>query len=281
MLTVEYDSRPGSIGETLRATAITAIAIATLVLAWRLRPAALTTAATPSAAVVLGCGWLAWALGCYLAVGVAATSTGHVIGAVRASGKVLTRLAPSSVSRLVEMAITFSVVTAVLGTTGTASAHVAARPDATSTQAPAAAQRDALDWPGLSDQRRPIVASPPASPHLARTDVTRRAGPAPSHRHRRAQVGLVSGSGSGSGTLAPPESTSPSSEIVVRAGDSLWSISARHLGPAASAQATAIAWHQWYAANRSVVGDDPDLIYPGQRLRAPVLAATMRPASSR
>jgi nucleoid-associated protein YgaU len=56
---------------------------------------------------------------------------------------------------------------------------------------------------------------------------------------------------------------------VVQAGDSLWKIAARQLGPGATAQATAIAWQQWYVANRDVVGSDPDRIFPGQRLRPP------------
>lgn len=57
--------------------------------------------------------------------------------------------------------------------------------------------------------------------------------------------------------------------VVVRAGDSLWSIAARELGPAATNEAIAARWHDWYAANRHVIGNDPDLILPGQVLRIP------------
>ena len=55
----------------------------------------------------------------------------------------------------------------------------------------------------------------------------------------------------------------------MRRGDTLWSIAARHLGPDASDAEIARAWPAWFEANRDVVGDDPDLLRPGQVLRAP------------
>jgi hypothetical protein len=57
--------------------------------------------------------------------------------------------------------------------------------------------------------------------------------------------------------------------VTVRSGDSLWSITDRHLGPDATAPAIAAEWPRWWAANRHTVGADPDVIHPGQRLRAP------------
>jgi nucleoid-associated protein YgaU len=57
--------------------------------------------------------------------------------------------------------------------------------------------------------------------------------------------------------------------VVVVAGDSLWRVAARSLGPEASAAAVAAQWPRWYAANRAVIGDDPGLIRPGQVLHAP------------
>ncbi|WP_371407554.1 hypothetical protein OHA10_18910 [Kribbella sp. NBC_00662] len=57
--------------------------------------------------------------------------------------------------------------------------------------------------------------------------------------------------------------------VVVRGGDSLWGLAARELGAGASDEAIAARWPQWYAANRQVIGDDPDLILPGQVLRVP------------
>ncbi|MFF2268859.1 LysM peptidoglycan-binding domain-containing protein [Cellulosimicrobium cellulans] len=58
-------------------------------------------------------------------------------------------------------------------------------------------------------------------------------------------------------------------EVVVVRGDSLWSIAARHLPDGASDAQVAHAVQRWYAANVGVVGDDPDLVRPGQVLVAP------------
>jgi nucleoid-associated protein YgaU len=61
----------------------------------------------------------------------------------------------------------------------------------------------------------------------------------------------------------------PPAAVVVRRGDTLWGIAARHLGGRATPEAVAAEWPRWYAANRAVVGPDPHLILPGQRLRPP------------
>ncbi len=72
--------------------------------------------------------------------------------------------------------------------------------------------------------------------------------------------------------LSPsPRSTraAPPPEVVVRRGDTLWSIAARHLGQHASEAEIARAWPAWFDTNREVIGDDPDLLRPGQVLRPP------------
>jgi nucleoid-associated protein YgaU len=59
---------------------------------------------------------------------------------------------------------------------------------------------------------------------------------------------------------------------TVRPGDSLWRIAAEALqvrGRAPTVAAVAAEWPRWYAANRDVVGADPDLIRPGQVLQVP------------
>jgi nucleoid-associated protein YgaU len=70
---------------------------------------------------------------------------------------------------------------------------------------------------------------------------------------------------------APPAASAPNRDttVTVRPGDSLWSIAAHSLGPAATTRDVARAWPAWWAANRTVVGPDPDLIFPGQRLTPP------------
>lgn len=50
---------------------------------------------------------------------------------------------------------------------------------------------------------------------------------------------------------------------IVGAGENLWSIAANRSSPGASTQDTV---EQIYAANRDVIGADPNLIMPGQRL---------------
>ena len=59
--------------------------------------------------------------------------------------------------------------------------------------------------------------------------------------------------------------------MVVAPGDSLWLIASRRLGPEASDAAISAEWRRWYAANRGVVGADPNVIHPGQSLHAPPL----------
>jgi len=60
--------------------------------------------------------------------------------------------------------------------------------------------------------------------------------------------------------LRPPEL------IVVRPGDSLWSIAARTGPPDATDAETARRVARLYADNRDRIGEDPDLIHPGTTL---------------
>ena len=76
-----------------------------------------------------------------------------------------------------------------------------------------------------------------------------------------------------------PERSRPSAssgdrvvELVVHRGDSLWSIAARHLGPEATTTQIDAEWHRWFAANRLVIGNDPNAIRPGQVLSSPTSA---------
>ncbi|WP_331526375.1 LysM domain-containing protein [Nocardioides sp.] len=57
-----------------------------------------------------------------------------------------------------------------------------------------------------------------------------------------------------------------STPVVVRPGDSLWSIAEADLPPGAPDRAVVSRWHAIYAVNRALVGPDPDLLEPGQRL---------------
>ena len=69
--------------------------------------------------------------------------------------------------------------------------------------------------------------------------------------------------------LRPQTPAAAHGEVTVRAGDSLWSLSAAALGAYASDVDIAVEWPRLYQANRAVIGDDPDVLFPGQVLRLP------------
>jgi LysM domain len=68
---------------------------------------------------------------------------------------------------------------------------------------------------------------------------------------------------------SPSEPEAVLDEVVIRRGDTLWDIAARALGTHATAAEIATEWPRWYAANRDVIGADPDVIHPGTVLQAP------------
>jgi len=73
----------------------------------------------------------------------------------------------------------------------------------------------------------------------------------------------------GADAAPPAPVASDVGTIVVQAGDTLWGLAARHLGPDADDAAIAALWPRWYAANVSVIGPDPDVLQPGQVLVVP------------
>lgn len=58
-------------------------------------------------------------------------------------------------------------------------------------------------------------------------------------------------------------------EVTVMAGDTLWAIAKKDLGPGASDVEVALHWPRWYQANRTLIGLSPDVLLPGQVLHAP------------
>lgn len=69
-----------------------------------------------------------------------------------------------------------------------------------------------------------------------------------------------------SGRPGAPAAAPTARPYVVRSGDSLWSIARAH--PAAGTDVES-RWRAIWRHNRDVVGNDPDLIHPGQALRLP------------
>ena len=69
--------------------------------------------------------------------------------------------------------------------------------------------------------------------------------------------------------------------VVVAPGDSLWTISARWLGPEATTAQTADGVERIYALNEQQIGSSPDLILAGQRLLLPSEAEPRSPEPGR
>lgn len=116
--------------------------------------------------------------------------------------------------------------------------------------------------PGAAVSRAPSSSSGPR-PHAASDTQPEPAWmptrPAP--RPRSTQGGL--------GALRSGGMRHVDEHVVVRRGDTLWTVAGRYLGPDATAAQIAAEWPRWHAANRVVIGDDPDLLLPGQRLLPP------------
>jgi nucleoid-associated protein YgaU len=231
-----------TVGEISRAAAVAGLALAAAGFSWHLRPAPPTAAAGGAEdAIVAGCAWLAWILIDYLLFATVTCSAGRIVGATRWPVRALDPLAPRPLRHLVDRLISVGVAGAVLGSSAVAVAGPAATVQPIHRPSRLAVAPGELDWPGLT---------PPAAHRVA-----------PDKQHHRparppARV-----------DASPP--TGRHDRVVVAPGDSLWSIAARGLGQGASNAATASAWHRWYAANREVIGPDPDLIYPGERLHPP------------
>lgn len=190
----------------------------------------------------------------WVLLGAAVAVLATVPGAVgRGAGALADRLAPSLVRRAVAMA--FGVTVAAGAAPG---ASVAAVPPSV-----AAAVEGAPD-PGFAPLPDPRWVAP-TGPQSAEDVATGWVPRAPVVRRQPALR-----------VLAPSRAapTLTVDEVVVRRGDTLWSIAARQLGDDASDAEIAAAWPHWYAANRAVVGDDPDLLHPGQVLTVPAPRAS-------
>lgn len=198
-------------------------------------------AALGGLASIAGTGLLLWWL---VAITAAAVSTplsrrGHVRAASVAS-----RISPAFMRRLVAGALGLQLATtAVLGTGWVAAATEQPVDPQFQLSAPVVPPRPAPVPPLVNPRWRP--AAPPMAPGpLA---------PVPG------RSGLLQDGGSGAGA----------DQVVVRVGDSLWSIAASRLGPFATDVEVAQEWPRWYRANVGIIGPDANLLQPGQILRVP------------
>lgn len=214
----------------------------------------------PVAGVLAAAALAAWLLVGYVLTVALLTYAARLPAVGTLAARVLRRIAPTALRSAVAVAIGAAVV---VGSTSAASAAPTGAALHGSTGAMTAAPGNAgvgsdlgvvadLDWPdastgsttapppGATPAPRPAPpAIPPAVPAVPE--------PAP----------------------ATVTATAGADRVVVRAGDTLWDLAARSLPPDASEAAVATAWPQWWQTNRAVIGDDPDLIRPGQVLTAP------------
>lgn len=233
------------------------------------RPAAVGEDPVQLAALTAGAG-LVWALlGWAVLVGLATLAARLPGGVGRMGRALLRRIVPGAARRMLLIAVGVS----LLGGTGSGLASMWSSTGPNLPLATTAVQQDdsgpALVWatggvPPTPDQPMPAplpqglhgpgpaFAAPPTEPTPGPIDLDwpEPDGPVPA-------------------TQPAPAKTTSVSEVVVVRGDTLWSIAARHLPADASPAQIDAAWRAWYQANRTVIGNDPDLILPGQRLLAP------------
>lgn len=222
-------------------------------------PAALATrlaadaTADPLAPVVAGLTLLAWLLAAWLALTALLTGGSRLPGAVGGiCSAVLPRVAPGAVRRAMALALGIGMAVST-GSTTAAAASPAPRT--------ASAQGVSLDWPGATpDQRPPDLQIAPAgrpAPAASAGELPKLDWPSSAATAPPVVVHLD--------TQAPP--------VVVQPGDTLWDLAAQALPAPADDAAIAAAWPSWWSANRQVIGEDPDLLRPGQQLRPPALEA--------
>ena len=198
-----------------------------------------SAAADPLAPVLAAVSVLAWALTGWLLLVCLTTAAEQLPGLLGWSARLLGhRIAPRAIRHAAALALGVSALTGVVGTEA-ALAATPATAVAASTSGPSAPP--ALDWP----------TSPTVPTSIAIAGSTAAAAPARDEQ---------------------PTAVAPTVEgVLVRPGDSLWVIAERQLPRTASAAQVSASWPRWWAANRSVIGADPDLIQPGVRLAPPPL----------
>jgi len=195
----------------------------------------------------------AGALGAAVLWTAAGAAVALLAAALRAGGRawaplerLSARVAPALVRRLAAGAVG-------LGVLGGVAAPAVALP-----ATPAAASTAAAPAAPVTSPAAPALAAGPAWP--AEGEPWRAPAPAvvPPARAPAPALGLAS-----------PQRPGGADDVVVRRGDTLWAIAERSLPAGAGAAEVAAEWPRWWRANHDVVGDDPDLLLPGQVLRAP------------
>lgn len=114
---------------------------------------------------------------------------------------------------------------------------------------------------------RPLLAAMAVVSVLGRAAPSGAALPPPAHRLTPEHGSRVAAASVVQPAVAPEPA--PAAGYEVAPGDTLWDIAHRALGAEATTAEIGAYWRAIYAANAAVVGDDPDLIHPGQTLDLP------------
>ena len=184
--------------------------------------------------VASAAGLLAWAVWVWGALGLVLTAASAVPGAVGGAARALLHVAlPAGARRSAALLLG-------MGLGISAPLAGAALPALAPSASAATAVQDVPDWPASAQSGTPVPDWPAPAP-----------GP----------------------TAAAPSAAAPAGDRVVVRGDCLWHIAADSLlgqlgRPPDDAQ-VATAVDAWWHANADVIGPDPDLLLPGQVLRAP------------
>ena len=257
--------------------------------------------------LLMTAGLLAWLLvGWALAVVVVGLIARLPGSSGRRARRLLPGIAPASVGRLVAAAVGVSLIAGTAACAAPAGPSTAAgAPAATSTAPPSAAPSPAtgdgdpggsitIDWPdptptppdtastvpsspASSDQASSDPASSsPAISDPATSDATPPEPPAPELLSTEPQSPEPQSPEPFESDVAPNPEPVTGAPVTVQPGDSLWRIAATSQGPDASDADIDNAWRAWYFTNQQVIGDDPDLIVPGQTLVAPASAGQVR-----
>jgi nucleoid-associated protein YgaU len=199
------------------------------------------TVDTQGADVVIAssAGLLAWAVWAWGALGLSLTAASALPGIVGSAARLALRVAlPAGARRSAAVLLGLG-----LGITAPVAGAAIPLLAPTASAAPATVQ-DVPDWPASAPVETPLPDWPGAAPASG-----------------------VPGSG-----LPVSDVPSPGERVVVR-GDCLWHIAAdsllAQLGRLPSDGEVAAAVDAWWHTNADVIGPDPDLLLPGQVLRAP------------
>ncbi|HEX8766731.1 MAG TPA: LysM domain-containing protein, partial [Jatrophihabitans sp.] len=225
----------------------------------------------PDVAAAAIAGGLLWLIALWVACGLVATTVSLLPGRLGRLGRAVAhRLTPAALRRIVITAagtsILLSPVAAVAAVAAPATGGSPA-PTGTSAVLPP------LGWP--TDPAPPTNPATPTTPATPPTpgrppDAATPTDPAmPTH----AATPLHPARGTGN-TSPGPQPTHTEDRVTVCPGDSLWSLAAHRLGGTPSAARIQAEWPRWYAANRLVIGADPDLLRPGASLLVPEPART-------